>query len=171
MQLGDIDLKDQSFEPIGGVEGNAFTGRYDGGGYQITGFAQQRNCSLGNSYLGLFAVNLGELRDVHVEGTINTTKDAENSITAYVGGIAGQNGTGGVISECSANVDIRNANFAGWKNTYVGGLTGLNAGVIEKSYPQVMWKTETMWEDLWDTWRLAQEVTLLRLGIPTVPER
>lgn len=134
VQLGDIDLKDQSFEPIGGVEGNAFTGRYDGRGYQITGFAQQRNCSLGNSYLGLFAVNLGELRDVHVEGTINTTKDAENSITAYVGGIAGQNGTGGVISECSADVDIRNANFAGWKNTYVGGLTGLNAGVIEKSY-------------------------------------
>lgn len=105
-------------EPIGS-SGHPFKNVFIGGDHTISGL----NISdAGEDYQGLFGYNTGEIWNLGVKGTIDTTS------SDYVGGVVGYNmGT------------VLNCEFTGLKvagNAYVGGVVGYNgaAGTVSNSY-------------------------------------
>ncbi|MDR1183710.1 MAG: hypothetical protein LBK67_02815 [Coriobacteriales bacterium] len=135
----DIDMAGASWVPLGGgALTTAFTGSFDGNGKTISNLGLS-----GTTYLGFFGYTGGAavienltLKDFSIEGTSSlgavvaysaattTIKDcaASGTITANgsnIGGITGY--LVGIISGCTAEIDIRNTNNSG---NYVGGIAG-----------------------------------------------
>lgn len=152
----DIDLSDYEgakngdWTPLGWTDDDdvPFTGIFDGRGKKITGY----DCIWSGTYLGLFAINNGTIRNLYLEfdevegnayvgalcgennGKIDyvhvsgrTVGALNSSGAAPVGGLVGKNGSNGEITRCSAKVN----NVYGYN--YVGGLVGQNYGEITAS--------------------------------------
>ena len=95
-----------------------FAGNFDGGGHTVQVHIR------GNDYLGLFANNAGTIKNITVDGSVNSnwTKSA-----LYAGGIAGYNS--GSIEDCVNRADI----YAGKSLSayWMGGIAGyLSNGTI-----------------------------------------
>ena len=103
-----------AWTPIG-TSSYKYAGRFDGSGYEISGMSDS---SSSGTYHGLFGyiASAGQVKNVSVSGTINTTDGS-----GYVGGIAGYNQ--GTISGCTTNVLVSG-------KQYIGGTTGYNTGTI-----------------------------------------
>ncbi len=136
MLANDIDLSGYAnWTPIGNATKNAsgnydytnaFSGKFDGGGYTISGL----NINLSNSScsslltVGLFGslsrdgqISNVVLKDANVTGTSNATE--------YVGMLVGFNP--GSVNDCSVN-----GTMAVSGATYIGGVIGENIGSAEK---------------------------------------
>lgn len=131
---------------IGGFQGLAFTGSFDGDGYVINDLTINGS---GQDFLGLFGligstgrvINLG-LENVFIDGRdfvggLCGQSDGKISRSYvigqatgnyWIGGLAGGNYFGAVIDYSYADVAV-SAN-----ETYGGGLCGLNSGLISRSY-------------------------------------
>lgn len=118
-QVADITFSGELFTPIGT---SAFTGSFDGNGYTIKGL--KITYSLGDQ-VGLFAHNAGVLQNITLLNVdISTTRDR-------VGAIAGYNSATGIVENCKVEMGQVKG------NTSVGGLVGLNEGVIRWGYSMV----------------------------------
>lgn len=107
-----IDCAGNAFEPIG----HNFRGSFDGQNYSIynLNISTEENETL---WAGLFARNLGTIKDVHVGGSVTGA--------CYVAGIAAVNR--GAISGSSFTGDITGLECSRqW--SYIGGLVGMNIG-------------------------------------------
>lgn len=134
-----------------------FSGTFDGNGYKITGLnIEQRSgqyiglfaTNAGSihdltvegatitGYKGtgaIVGVNRGALTNCIVSGGAVQGAQITSSVNAlyqsanYIGGLAGQNTTGGTIIGCSSSAYVEGVRW-------IGGLVGANMGTIEKSY-------------------------------------
>lgn len=120
-----------SWTPLGWTDSEdvPFTGTLDGNGYTISGLGMDYE---GGSYVGLFAINNGTIKDLTVSGNAYGAQ--------YVGLLCGQNGEQGTILNCTAT----GTQVAGTIGIYetnseiaVGGLVGRNDGSIAHSYAEV----------------------------------
>lgn len=141
IKLGrNITLK-EDFTPIGRSEEIAFRGIFDGAGHTILGLSVNEN----GGYAGLFGYLDGTVRDLTVEGTVDSSGPVCGSLAGYVsengivwncasgadvtgkaktGGIAGFN-DGGKIAGCMNYGDVKGT-------LKVGGVVGENWGTIMK---------------------------------------
>ena len=120
---GDWDYAGNGWEPIGSggaYKGGAFTGIFDGNGYEIKGMridiTKLPSGTSNTSYAGLFAKNAGTIKNLTVSGDIKSSVYIE-----YVGAISGYNH--GKIENCAnkCNIDCSdNTN----RSQYVGGIAG-----------------------------------------------
>jgi hypothetical protein len=139
------------FAPIG-INGNPFTGRYDGGGFAISGLTIDRPIN----DVGLFGV-MGSgasienvaLNDADITGNrrvgglvgFNNNDGSINNSHA-TGSVSGVQGVGGLVGLNNAAGDVGSGGTI--TNSYatgsvsgemeIGGLAGLNAGTISESY-------------------------------------
>lgn len=116
-KLGNDNITvDSEWTPIGNKT-NKFTGVFDGNGKTIT-----FNSGISDGeYVGLFGINDGTIKNVTVEGKIDSSTE-----TAFIGGIAGLNR--GIIKECTNNINITAAGF----KAYAGGIAGvMTSGTID----------------------------------------
>ena len=130
-QTSDIDLENENFIPIGTYTGNnkgvGFSGVYDGNYCEISNLYIKREKNgedKTQNYTGVFGwAYEGKIRNLSVTGNI----DCSNS--TYVGGVVGELGMNGEISNCSFNGDITG-------KSRVGGITGSiwQEGKIECCY-------------------------------------
>ena len=141
IRLGrNITLKDD-FTPIGRSEEISFRGIFDGAGHKILGLSVNEN----GGYAGLFGYLDGTVRDLTVEGKVNSSGPVCGSLAGYVskngviwncasgadvsgkaktGGIAGFN-DGGRITGCMNYGDVKGT-------LKVGGVVGENWGAVKK---------------------------------------
>ena len=118
-QTADIDLGNESFMPIGTYTGNnkgtGFAGVYDGNYCVISGLYIKRvknGEEKTRNYTGVFGWSYeGKIRNLSVSGNI------DSSDSNYVGGIVGELGYKGEITNCSFNGNITG-------NNKLGGITG-----------------------------------------------
>lgn len=92
-----IDLDDAAWTPIGN-ETNSFEGSFDGDGKKISGL----NVDVATGYAGLFGHVSGDIKNLKVYGSVNSTADGGD----FVGGIAGKLSEDGTIVNCVTNVDV-----------------------------------------------------------------
>ncbi len=105
--------------PIGS-SATPFTGIFDGGGYAIKGLKINAGTSTYQGLFGKIGVG-GVVRDLTVEGIINSTQTSN----AYIGGVAGQV-QGGSIINCVSKVQISAASAK-----KIGGIVGDTLGATE----------------------------------------
>lgn len=152
-QMSNINLENMDWKPIGGGYENSFEGVYDGNKHSIYGL----NVNSDEIYAGLFRTikNEGMIKNLVVHGNVNSSAN-------YCGGIVGEIGYGGSISNCAFIGLVKgNENIGGisgkiWNsgaildcycygditgNKYVGGITGMiqcvnenGAGILRNSY-------------------------------------
>ena len=113
----DLNMANPAFTGIGSKTA-VFAGNFDGGGHTVQVHMR------GKDYMGLFANNAGTIKNITVEGSVNSdwTKSA-----LYVGGIAGY--SSGSIENCVNKADI----YAGKSVSayWMGGIAGyLSKGTI-----------------------------------------
>ena len=127
VKLGeDIDLIGYIWTPIG--SGKRFSGTFDGGNHTITGM---RVYAAGISYSGLFGyVYGGTMQNLRVEGSVTT--DGVSS----VGGIVGQLGGSGTVTNCLSKVNIEGSG----KTANVGGIVGK----VESGAVNLCWNEGTV---------------------------
>ena len=115
--MKDLDLTNYPDKNIGN-----FTGTFNGHLHKITGFSIKIINGLSG---GLFASNSGTISNLTVSGkiTVDTT-----GVTAYVGLLCGKN-TGRIERCYTENVGTYSI-VSDTDNSYIGGLVGLNEGVI-----------------------------------------
>ncbi|NLB61164.1 MAG: hypothetical protein GX802_01870, partial [Clostridiales bacterium] len=136
IQKKDISLSSY-MQPIGYISDTkylSFTGKYDGGGYSISGFEATY---YGSSYIGLFSRNKGVIRNVDL--TVG-----EVAGRFLVGGLCGQND--GEIFNCTVTVTwqiyttqflykmfgvVENGEDDYRFASFTGGITGYNTGTID----------------------------------------
>ena len=137
-----IDLAGQAWEPIG-LSSAGYTGTFDGSGYAIRNL-YITDISTGTSAggwtlwgCGLFGIvgKGGVVRGVNVDGTI--AMKGENRTDIDLGCVAG--GNLGTIEECFATVsfqgfDLTITSPSSTSTTTVGGLVGVNQGIIRNCY-------------------------------------
>lgn len=104
----DIEMT-QEWMPIGPSETHPFAGTFDGNGHTISNISITDST---DSHQGVFGYVTGEIRNLNVSGTIDTS--GHNA-----GGIAGSLAEEGVISNCTSDVQVSG-------NSKVGGITGEN---------------------------------------------
>ncbi len=120
--MNNIDLKDKTIsknmKPIG-VSQNLFKGIFDGNGYSIV------NLELSDTYSGSF----GLFREISKDAVVKNLniKDASLNLYGDSGAIAGKNK--GTIINCN----VTDSTISG-KSAGIGGLAGVNEGIIEKSF-------------------------------------
>ncbi len=104
-----------------GFQGIAFTGVFDGNGYEIINLTINGG---GNDYLGLFGyINEGEVGNLGIEGG-----SLRGNIA--VGGLAGGN-LYGIISNCYSTASVSGGDTSG----LIGGLLGFSyAGIVSYCY-------------------------------------
>jgi hypothetical protein len=130
--VADIDLTGQVFstaiiapdtDPRTGFDGAAFTGRFDGRGYKITGLTIDASKSE-NGFLGLFGRvgDGGQVVHVGLEGVVISG----GRHARWVGGLAGDNS--GLLCRC----DIAGSVSVGDWSQDVGGLVGANKGTVSQ---------------------------------------
>lgn len=121
-----IDLTGYIWMPIG--SGKWFSGTFDGGNHTITGM---RVYAAGISYSGLFGyVYGGTMQNLRVEGSVTT--DGVSS----VGGIVGQLGGIGTVTNCLSKVNIEGSG----KTANVGGIVGK----VESGAVNLCWNEGTV---------------------------
>lgn len=128
---GDIDLGGiESWPPIGTAE-NPFTGEFDGNGYTISGLRIQGKQSMDFVEGGLFGVlSHGTIRNVIIrDSSLYTTFVG---YTGY-GFIAGKS-NGGLIENCAVFDSEINANVG--LESGVGGICGINSGIVRSCYSE-----------------------------------
>jgi len=126
---GDIALTAASWTPV--CHDTAFSGVFDGGGHTVSGLVLEGS---GYSHNGLFGQNAGTIRNLTVQGTVNstgragllaggTTGTVENcfsggTVTAagYAGGLVGE--SKGALSACGSDAKVTST------GSYAGGLVG-----------------------------------------------
>ena len=137
-----IDLAGQAWEPIG-LSSAGYTGTFDGSGYAIRNL-YITDISTGTSAggwtlwgCGLFGIvgKGGVVRGVNVDGTI--AMKGENRTDIDLDCVAG--GNLGTIEECFATVsfqgfDLTITSPSSTSTTTVGGLVGVNQGIIRNCY-------------------------------------
>ncbi len=85
------------------------------------------------SYAGLFAINNGIIKNLNIEAQLQDTYDVNGLNELYVGGIAAKsNGeiNNAFVNFKAFNLDISSAAANPNFNLYVGGIAGLNDGII-----------------------------------------
>ena len=122
----DIDFCDSNndqalFEPF-----PVFYGILDGNGHQIRNITFDTKSDAVD--YGMILHNYGEIRNLTVETSISFYGSAEKEVR-YVGGIAAINS--GTLYNCT--VSSAKYFYVANKNSYVGGLVGLNEGEIRSS--------------------------------------
>ena len=120
---GDWDYAGNGWEPIGSggaYKGGAFTGIFDGNGYEIKGMridiTKLPSGTSDDSYAGLFAKNAGTIKNLTVSGDIKSSVYIE-----YVGAISGYNH--GKIENCANKCNI-DCSYNTYSHQYVGGIAG-----------------------------------------------
>ncbi len=109
----------------GNVEGNASTGGIAGeNSGTITDCLVSGSVSGGTSAGGIAGKNTGSISECYAAGTVSS------AASAHVGGIVGENGDGGQISDSYSNAVIE----ASGNDSYGGGIAGYNLGKIEYCY-------------------------------------
>ena len=115
---------------------SSFSGVFDGNGKTITFVVPtiQPSGSDTANYYGLFRINVGEIRNLQVDGAfyLNSTSDTNYQMT-YMGPVVAYNGMGGVIRNVCSSVTVGITNTGGSSCT-VGGIAGVNYGTIRNSY-------------------------------------
>ncbi|WP_293855565.1 filamentous hemagglutinin N-terminal domain-containing protein [uncultured Alsobacter sp.] len=115
----DINAGGPRFDPITGT----FTGTFDGQGHTISNLTI---ASSDTGTVGLFGTNAGQIRNLTLA---DVTVSSLGSGLQQVGGIAGLNDMGGVISNVKVTVaDISSSDLTG--EASVGGIVGTNLGTI-----------------------------------------
>ncbi|MCI8272643.1 MAG: hypothetical protein HFJ55_00990 [Clostridia bacterium] len=142
--MDNIDLKNEEWTPIANYVTNnllIFKGTFEGNNKTISNFYINST----EEYRGLFGYNEGEIRNIIIEGNVNSSVGKCGGITAYngingeingcinkvtisaggdtVGGITGANG--GLISNCGNIVDVTGL-------SYSGGIVGMNSCIDNK---------------------------------------
>jgi hypothetical protein len=99
-QDNNIDLKGEEWTPIGASASAAFTGEYDGGGYEI----RNLRISGSKSNVGFFSyINGAKLRNIRLSGEVKGGQ--------YVGGLCAQvSGQGNSIINCRSAVSVTGSN-------------------------------------------------------------
>jgi hypothetical protein len=113
----DIDLTGITWTPIGKPPARAYTGIFDGGGYQI-----EIDITGTSSFVGIFGVNNGTIRNFYVIGDITVTSQDKAAID-YVGVVA-YNDINGTVSRVITGANIYTTTPDTVYN--VGGITGFN---------------------------------------------
>ncbi|MEE0873512.1 MAG: bacterial Ig-like domain-containing protein [Ruminococcus sp.] len=137
---GDWDYVGNGWDPIGSggaYKNGAFTGIFDGNGYEIKGMCidiskMPSGASGDAAYVGLFANNAGTIKNLTVSG------DIKSKVYVYeVGGIAGRNS--GTIERCAnkCNIDISysSPSYVNSKN-FTSGIAGWSdeSGKLKECY-------------------------------------
>lgn len=124
--MGDIDLDNRPFSPIGSKQNDAlekvsFFGTFDGNGGTIKGLKIDETKT---PYTGLFSYIApgATVKSLHVEGDISNTTVPPNN-TVYTGGIAGVNN--GKIIDCTYSGNVYHEGAFG-----VGGIAGTSYNLI-----------------------------------------
>lgn len=113
----DLDLNGAEWAPLG-TSAAPFKGIFDGNGFTVSNFKVTKNVQ----YAGLFAYNVGTIRNLGVKNVNIETK------ANYVGVLVGYNNKGTVLNCYAEGAVIANAD-------YVGGLMGYNYnGNVVDSY-------------------------------------
>ncbi|MGM9771461.1 MAG: GLUG motif-containing protein, partial [Segatella copri] len=111
-----------SWTPIGREYPNYYTGTFDGQNHTISGLYFNNTDSSAGKYGGLFGyVYGGKISNV---GVVNSYINAYQ----YVGGVCGDIGGSGSITNCYFSGIVNGANW------YVGGVCGLNYGTVSNCY-------------------------------------
>jgi hypothetical protein len=140
------------FEPIGdgvtGGEENAFTGTFNGNGYDIIGLYINRP---NEYYVGLFGYSNGDILNVNLINVNVTGLDAVGGLVGWsdsyyyisfigncsVGGIVkGRNNVGGLAGDYTGLINYSSSSSEVIANTSVGGLIGYtySGSTISNSY-------------------------------------
>lgn len=133
---GDYDYGGNGWNPIGSgdVYGKTgeFTGIFDGNGYTIKGMRMDVTALPSGTgselYLGLFANNVGTIKNLNISGSINYNLASSKII--YSGGVAAYNS--GTIVGSSNEVTISVDNTKNY--IYAGGIVAHNNGTIKECY-------------------------------------
>ncbi len=103
-----------------------FSGKFDGNGFEISGFYQNIVSSNVYTYAGFFKENRGEIKNLTIRGSINVkcTSLSTSLIGTYVGGAVGYNA--GTISNCVnyVSVEIDMSIYSAHYNPRAGGIAG-----------------------------------------------
>ena len=96
----DIDLTEVSWTPMGWDEEHYFSGTFDGAGHTISGM----NVTSEEEwiYVGLFGFTDGNIKNLTVSGTINSSQSNENARVGMVVGAC----AGGSVTSCVADGEI-----------------------------------------------------------------
>ncbi len=122
-QTADIDCAGVEFYPIGS-RFDSFDGGYDGNGYIIDNLTVKQD---NDGYGGLFGSNKGLIKNVHLT-------NFNSLVTNVVGGIAGFNASDGIIANSSVKGKLTAVNGI----ASVGGIVGVNSGLITNTYADVI---------------------------------
>ena len=139
----DLDLSGEVWTPIG-TTSHPFNGVFNGNGYEINNLLFEENVD--KDYLGLFGYNKGIIKNIGinsselqsngtttavgaitgcnegiVEGCYNTANISSDKIN-YLGGIVGENKTGGKIRKCYNTGEITGLTVDMYK--MIGGICG-----------------------------------------------
>ena len=129
-----IDGEAVSWTPIGistlDEDDKPFSGIFNGDGHKITGMY----IDTANDFQGLFGyADGGEIKNLTVSGTV-TGKN-------FVAGIVGWSGENEVIENCVNECEIVGSEHENTEMDIVGGIAGVNEGVISKCYNKCDIKT------------------------------
>jgi hypothetical protein len=110
----------------------SFSGIFEGLGHTVSNLTISmifNEGSSGTSFVGMFGVSTGTIRDFGLVGGSVTTSilNCFNNCTSLVGDLVGQMGDGGVIANAYATGSVSSAGGGG--ANYTGGLVGLMAGL------------------------------------------
>lgn len=146
----DLDLNNESWEPIGNTEAKSFNGVFDGGNHVISNLLVEGsvNTNAANAYHGLFGCTAnGEVKNLTVNNArvtgglgvgaivgrpytskmtnLTLTGDVQVSGYAYVGGMLGRNAYANLTNlTVNARPGSRVEAQSGNSMTYVGGVVG-----------------------------------------------
>lgn len=118
-----------------------FTGCFDGNGHTISNLYinYEKTVSVAGRYnIGLFFVNNGTIKNLHIRNSNISASISSNSSSVYpqlmVGSIAGYNYKQGIITRCSFNGTISGTNSYQNKDAPTGGICGGNMNTITECY-------------------------------------
>ena len=122
-------LLDTGWIPIGdtvNITQNNFKGTFDGNNKNIYHLLINQNVTIGMSFIGLFANNMGNIENLNLKNIVSLSS-GRNGIYYFIGGISGNNQ--GNIINCTTTGDFQTqGNYA-----LVSGISARNEGTIELS--------------------------------------
>ncbi len=138
---GDWDYMGNGWDPIGSggaYKDTAFTGVFDGNGYEIVGMRIDISESnlpsgVGDMCIGLFSKNNGTIKNLGISGgeiTVTLTNKTGGSY-CYIGSVVGYNKLGTIENCYNSSPISASVNFY---YAYAGGLTGRSRGIIKNCH-------------------------------------
>ena len=145
---GLYDFQGWGWKPIGCnnfYDATPFTGVFDGQGYTIRGLRIEADLNdvKNSAYLGLFAYNEGNIKQINITDSNIAFKNS--NLSAYCGVVSGCNDGNiykALVLDCK--IDGKNyGRFGGGEDNYgyLGGIAGKNDGNVMKSYSEVDFKS------------------------------